>query len=58
LHLIYLNISTITSLLDTDDKISDSKGIYKNLRKLFIGSIAKMIKNIKILKEYFNDEKK
>jgi hypothetical protein len=46
-RLIYLNISTITSLLDTDDKISDSKGIYKNLRKLFIGSIAKMIKNIK-----------
>lgn len=46
-RLIYLNISKIASLLDTADKNSDSKEIYKKLRNLFIGSIAKMIKNIK-----------
>ena len=41
------HISTIMSLLDIADRNSDSKGMYKNLRKLFIGNIAKMLKNIK-----------
>lgn len=42
-----IDISMITSLLDTADNNSDSKGIYKDIRKLFISSIAKMVKNIK-----------
>ena len=46
-RLIYLNISNIASLLDTADNNSDSKGICKDIRKLFISSIAKMLKNIK-----------
>ena len=44
------SISTIISSLDVADNISknsDSSRIYKDMRKLFIGSIAKMLKNIK-----------
>ena len=41
------HISTIMSLLDIADRNSDSKGIYKDIRRLFISSIAKMVKNIK-----------
>lgn len=48
--LIDSNISmTILSLdvADNTSENSDSKGIYNGIRKLFIGSIAKMLKNIK-----------
>ena len=46
-RLIDINISIIISSLDTADKNHDSKGIYKDIRRLFISSIAKMVKNIK-----------
>lgn len=48
--LIDANISMTISSLDVADNTSensDSKGIYNGIRKLFIGSIAKMLKNIK-----------
>ncbi len=46
-RLIDINISIVISSLDIADRNSDSKGMYKNLCKLFISSIAKMLKNIK-----------
>lgn len=48
--LIDTSISTIISSLDVADNISknsDSNRIYKDIRKLFIGSISKMLRNIK-----------